>query len=183
MSESTTSIEVPNDQAPTEEIPTIKRRLLCIAYELICLVAVLFLGTLPVAVLFGYATEGGRHAQLQLYVLVLLGVYFGWFWTRGGQTLAMRTWRIRIVNRDGRLLSVPQAAKRYVIACCFMLPALITLVVFSKYRGRVPWALFASVPMIATFLWARFDRDRQFLHDRLAGSKQIMTKIIKPTKS
>jgi uncharacterized RDD family membrane protein YckC len=176
-------ISHPNDQAATVEVPTIKRRLLCMMYESICVIAVLFLGSLPIAMIYGFATEGTRHAANQLYLLVLLGTYFTWFWVRGGQTLAMRTWRIRIVAKDGRLLTLPQSVKRYVVVALFILPALITLVVFSKYRSKVPWALFACVPMIATFLWARFDRERQFLHDRLAGSKQIMTRIVSTQSS
>jgi uncharacterized RDD family membrane protein YckC len=172
--------QYPNDQVVTDQPPTILRRLTCLSYEMVIVVAVLFLSGIPVAIFVGDATSGVRHSSLQLYVIVVLAFYFVWFWTRGGQTLAMRTWRVRLLSVDGSPLSPPRACLRFAVACCFLLPALIALVMFSKYRAKVPWAAFTFVPMVATILWARFDRDKQFLHDRLAGTKQMMTLIVKP---
>ncbi len=83
-----------------------------------------------------------------LNIVVVLGIYFVWHWHRGGQTLAMQTWRIRIVAEDGTPPSVQRALIRYLLAW----PAALTVV---------------------GLLWALFDRDRQFLHDRLAGTRIV----------
>ena len=95
-----------------------------------------------------------RHALylrdlLQDWLFLLLGLYFGWFWTHGGQTLAMKTWRIRLVARDGHRNLAPRAALLRFMAALLLVPTLLGI------------------------LWALVDRDRQFLHDRLAGSLLI----------
>lgn len=92
---------------------------------------------------------GWKHSLFQLWLLLVLGLYFGYCWTRTGQTLAMKTWRIRLQRRDGALLTPRQAAFRFVTAC---------------------WTL---LPLGLGFWWALLDRDRQFLHDRLAGTRIV----------
>ncbi len=78
-----------------------------------------------------------------------MGYYFSWFWTHGGQTLAMQTWKMRLVAADGSNLTKKQAITRYLFA-------LIGIFLFGL-----------------GIIWALFDRDRQFLHDRLAGTRII----------
>ena len=87
------------------------------------------------------ATRGWLRMELQLFILVVLAAYFLWCWLRGGQTLAMRTWRIRLVD-----VTPGRAILRFVLAL-FLLPL--------------------------SILWALVDRDRQFLHDRLAGTRLV----------
>lgn len=94
---------------------------------------------------------------LWIHLIAVLAAYFIWFWSHGGQTLAMKTWKIRLVNIRGtrndpdRRVSPMQALVRH--ALCW--PSLFLLGV----------GLF----------WALLDRDRQFLHDRLAGTRLVMT--------
>lgn len=78
-----------------------------------------------------------------------MGYYFIWFWTHGGQTLAMQTWKIRVVTVDGNTLDKRKAITRYLIA-------VIGIMLFG-----------------IGILWALIDRDHQFLHDRLAGTRII----------
>lgn len=78
-----------------------------------------------------------------------MGIYFIWFWTHGGQTLAMQTWKIRLVTVGGDSLERRQAITRYLLA--------------------VTGILFFGLGI----LWALFDRDHQFLHDRIAGTRII----------
>ena len=87
------------------------------------------------------ATRGFLRTELQLFILVVLAAYFIWCWLRGGQTLAMRAWRIRLIDVTPR-----KAIARFVLAT-------------------------ALLPL--SVLWALVDRDRQFLHDRLAGTRLI----------
>lgn len=134
--------------APGPRAPGLLRRLASALYDLLLLAAVLLVATFPfLALVGGDASHGWRRHLLQVYVLIVAGVYFVAFWSRGGQTLAMKTWRIRVVRAEsGGPLTTARAVLRYLLA--------------------VPSLLAAGLG----FLWALVDRDRQFLHDRLAGT-------------
>ena len=118
-------------------------------YELLLVTAVLFVASLPFLYLVGNAETGWRHFVFQLYLAGVLFAYFSAFWMRSGQTLAMKTWRIRLVGPNGSRLTLRQSALRFVLALVGLLLA-----------G-------------AGFWWALFDRDRQFLHDRIAGTRLV----------
>lgn len=124
-------------------------RMAVMVYELLLVTAVIFVAALPFLYLVGNAETGWLHHLFQLYILGVLFAYFSAFWLRSGQTLAMKTWRIRLVNPDGTRLTLRQAALRFVIALLGLLLAGIG------------------------FWWALFDRDRQFLHDRIVGTRLI----------
>ena len=130
--------------------PSIARRLASMLYEFLLLFAVGFLATWLFQFAAGtLAIEGWRRHLLQLFLLAVFAIYFLWCWLRGGQTLAMQTWRIRLVAKDGHRGLTPRAA----------------LVRFACALVLVPTAI--------GIFWAFVDRDRQFLHDRLAGSLLI----------
>ncbi len=134
----------------TDAAPGITRRLASMLYESILLFAVAFLGTW----LFQFAAgtfhiDGWRMHLLQVFLLALFAAYFLWCWLRGGQTLAMKTWRIRLVAKDGHARLAPKAALLRFLCALLLVPTLIGIA------------------------WAYVDRDRQFLHDRLAGSLLI----------
>ncbi len=115
-----------------------------------------------------------RHAR-QAWLFVVMGAYFTFFWCRGGQTLAMQTWRLRLVawSDAGGPERVPlrTAALRYLLAWLWFLPAL----AIDSLFGLKGWP---SIGLIALgmLLWlatVRLHPDRQFLHDRLAGTRLI----------
>jgi uncharacterized RDD family membrane protein YckC len=118
-------------------------------YEALVLAALILIATFPYLAVFGDSTSGWKRHVLQAWVLIVAGAYFTWFWTRGGQTLAMKTWRIRLVRWDGGTVGVGRALHRYAIA------------------------VIGTVALGLGFLWALVDRDRQFLHDRLAGTALV----------
>lgn len=119
-------------------------------YEALLLLAVLFLaGFLFVGLTLGSTTPLVR-GLFQIYLLCVVAAYFVWFWIRGGQTLAMKTWHLRLVCSDGSPLTLRHALLRF----AFALPGTLSGV---------------------GILWALFDRERRFLHDRLAGTKIIFT--------
>jgi len=89
------------------------------------------------------ATRGALRIELQAFIVTVLAAYFLWCWLRGGQTLAMRAWRIRLVDVTPR-----KAVLRFLVAL-------------------------ALLPL--SILWALVDRDGQFLHDRLTGTRLINT--------
>lgn len=124
-------------------------RIAAMVYEALLVTAVIFIAALPFLYVVGNAETGWRHFAFQLYLLGVLFAYFSAFWLRSGQTLAMKTWRIRLVDRAGGTISLRQAALRFTLALVGLMLA-----------G-------------AGFWWALFDRDRQFLHDRLAGTRLV----------
>jgi uncharacterized RDD family membrane protein YckC len=92
----------------------------------------------------GAAAEGALRLAHQLLLVAVFAAYFLWCWLRGGQTLAMKAWRIRLVG-----VTPGKALLRF----CLALPL---------------------VPTGISIVWALFDRDRQFLHDRLAGTRLVL---------
>ena len=129
-----------------QPLPKIGRRLLSMLYEGLVVFSVLLIGfLLPQIVLSGFGMNlTGK--LLWLHVVVLLMLYFLWCWLNGGQTLPMKTWKLRISSQDGSPLRPAQGLLRYLAAW----PSIL---------------LFG-----AGLFWAIFDKDRQFLHDRIAGT-------------
>lgn len=154
--------------------PGILRRLACLLYEGLLLLALLLIAAFPVAGLKGAALVGVPHLLFQLYLCAVVAAYFTWFWTHGGQTLPMKTWRFRLLAADGKALSPQRALLRLAVATLFYLPAGVALVlVFFPQRVSALASMWLVLPMFATWWWAQFDGDRQFLHDRLAGTRLV----------
>lgn len=152
--------------------PSLRRRLACFTYE-----GVLLFGVVMIAAYLFSSLAQQRHAlvnrsPLQIYLCAVLGVYFVWFWTHGGQTLAMKTWRIRLVTVDGGELSQARAVARYVLSWLWFMPAL--LVAWGSGASQ-PWLVFCSVGAgVLIYGAASFARaDRQFVHDALCGTRLI----------
>jgi uncharacterized RDD family membrane protein YckC len=123
--------------------PSIARRLAAMVYEAFLIFGVSFFAAWVFFFASGGrdATRGGLRTELQFFILVVLAAYFLWCWLRGGQTLAMRAWRIRLAD-----VTPAKAVLRFVLA---------------------------AVLLPLSIIWALVDRDRQFLHDRLAGTRLI----------
>ena len=66
-------------------------------------------------------------------LLVLVGlVFFGYFWTKSGQTIGMRAWRLKVQTHQGNLISWPQAIIRSISA----LLGLGNLVVLVDFKNK-----------------------------------------------
>lgn len=142
----------------------------CWLYEGMLMFGVVFIA----GYLFGTLSQtrnalDNRHA-LQAFLFVVFGIYFTWFWAKG-QTLAMKTWNIRVVDRFGQPVSQPRALVRYCLSWLWFLPALAALAPF-KLSGAE-----SSVIVIGwAIVWAllsRFHPQQQFWHDALAGTRLI----------
>ena len=150
----------------------LKNRLLCMVYEAMLLFGVLFIATWLFSTLLQQRHALYLRDALQDWLFVVLGLYFGWFWPHGGKTLAMKTWRIRVVSRDGQALRWPRALLRYGLAWGWLLPGL----ALARVIDAQGWMLLL-LPALNLVLWAMaalLDRDRQFLHDRLAGTRIVL---------
>jgi len=96
--------------------PGIFKRLAIIIYDALLLIAVLFLATL---VLLPFQADNifePNSWQFSLYLLFVSFLFYSWFWTRGGQTLGLLAWKLRVVNKEGRSISWRQAAIRFSVA-------------------------------------------------------------------
>lgn len=132
-------------------LPGIARRLGAMLYEGLVVFSILLIGfLLPQIVLsgFGFQMTG---PQLWLHVFFLLMAYFLWCWLNGGQTLPMKTWKMRL---SGGPLPTP------------VRPAQALL----RYLAAWPSILLGGIGLA----WALIDKDRQFLHDRIAGTRIIV---------
>ena len=116
-------------------------------YDGLVVLALSFALALGFILLFGDASHGLKRYALQLFLWLGIGLYFVWCWRKSGQTLAMQTWQLKLSDGQTKLLNWPQALIRYALAS-------LSLAVFGL-----------------GFVWAVFDRDGLFLHDRLLNSR------------
>lgn len=157
--------------------PGFWRRVSCSLYEQLVLLGVVaftfLLPNLGLGILFGVSLPSWLTF---LYLYAVLGIYFVWYWTKSGQTLAMQTWRVHMIGRDGFNLSRCQAIWRYIYGSLWVVPCVILQSLFHLEKWQIIEMLFT----VALFLWPLsiyFDRNvstlRQSLPDRLAGSRLV----------
>jgi uncharacterized RDD family membrane protein YckC len=129
---------------------SLHRRLVALIYELLILLAILFIGALPAVMLTAHWIHPLARYFLQLWLLLVCGFCYSIQWVHYGQTLPMKTWKMHLVRRDGKTLTYRDAIQRYLSA--------------------VVGTLFFGIG----FLWAIFDSERLFLHDRIAGTAIVL---------
>ncbi len=160
---------------PIPPLATRLRRFACMLYEAVLLFGVIFLADY----LFDTLTQS-KHALMfrqtrQIWLFVAIGLYFVLSW-RHGQTLPMKTWHIRILDRTGAPPTLLRSIARYVLA---WLPVMLAaaLVWAARLLTGTPsvMSLIVLAPM-AIFVWSWLDKDGQFLHDRLLGMRLISTR-------
>ena len=135
---------------PVALIPaSLLRRLASMAYDALLVTALLLVATFPFVRLTGGAVSPVTSTALQLYLLLICAAYFLWFWRHGGQTLAMKTWHIRLVTSEGKAPPLRHLLLRFCVALLGIAGAGVGLI------------------------WALWDRDHQFLHDRIARTRLI----------
>ena len=124
-----------------------------------------------------FAQTGQRHplqgdTALRIYAFVLYGAYFVWFWSRRGQTLAMQTWRIRVVTTGGAPLSESRALARYLACCIAWFGPPYALGAALGWRPAISVAAVAAWFALYALL-ALLEPRRQFWHDRLCGTRLV----------
>lgn len=140
-------------------------------YEAMLLFGVLFVAGMLFSILLQQRNALHLRHLLQDWLFLVIGLYFIGFWTNGGQTLAMKTWRIRLVTRNGGKVGILRAIARYLLTWLWILPGL----AFAWKLDAHHWAL-VLLPLVNFLLWALLiylDPDHQFLHDRLTGTRLI----------
>lgn len=124
-------------------------RLLASAYDLLPLLALWFVAAVLALALTGGALDVHRLADkllMQALAFAVTAAYFVVSWTRGGQTIGMKSWRLRVVRRDGGSPDFAHALLRFAVAMVSLAPAALG------------------------FWWALFDAQGRTWHDLAAGT-------------
>ena len=157
--------------------PKFWRRVSCCLYEQLVLLGVIaftfLLPNLGLGILFGVSLPSWLTF---LYLYTILGIYFVWYWTKSGQTLAMQTWRVRMIANNGFNLSRRQALWRYIYGSLWILPC----VLLQWLCHLEKWQIIEMLFTVALFIWPLsifLDRRgpdlRQSLPDRFSGSRLV----------
>jgi uncharacterized RDD family membrane protein YckC len=155
------------------------RRCAALGYEALLLAGIaLIAGFLTVPLVATSADHGFGPAVPALagrilsggVVFVVAGSYFTWSWTGGRRTLPMKTWHIAMACVDGGPVRGRTAVVRYFAAWIGPSMALAAYVLLktAELGAHATWLLALN------FLWAIVDPDRQFLHDRIAGTRIVL---------
>ena len=166
---------------PTAVHPSLLRRLASLGYEGLLVAAILVVGGFAfsgaAAMLGALGTAAGaatglERALLQTFLVALLAAYFVRSWIRGGQTLAMKAWKLRLVRTDGSVVGAGQALMRFVFTGLVFGAGAAAAMWLWRHPGSVSGWL-AALPAIVDLGWILCDRDRQFLHDRLTRTRVV----------
>jgi uncharacterized RDD family membrane protein YckC len=156
---------------PSCPTPSIKRRLIAMVYETFLLLAVEMLAVALFLLVTATATVRSPTRPDGALFLVT-GAYFVYNWTNSGHTLAMKTWRLCVVAGADARVSVRTAALRYLFAWGWLVPAFAVRTLFGLHSKGAIAAVYGA-GIAAWALTAFLDKDRQFLHDRLAGTRLV----------
>jgi uncharacterized RDD family membrane protein YckC len=152
--------------------PTVKRRVIAMVYEAFLLIAVEALAVFLYIFVTGNRQGPAYRAGLMVFLFLVAGAYFVHAWSGSGFTLAMKTWRIKVVKVGSARVPYKDAVIRYLLAWGWFAPALLVGGV-RDFHGFKEWAVVLMLGLVGWGLTAFLDKDRQFLHDRIAGTRLI----------
>lgn len=148
---------------------SIARRLAAMVYETLLVVGLLMVSAFLYRGAATHTLEGASQWLFRLYLAAITAAYFIWCWHKGS-TLAMKAWRLRLIQADGDAPGVTRAAARFVLAALSVGAAPLGLI--GLWHSTHPIVSGCAVAAgVLSILWALVDRDGQFLHDRLAGTR------------
>ena len=134
-----------------EDVPLtsagVARRIAAMLYDTLLLSAVLFFATALLLPLTGGEALAPGNLLYFTYLLAVSFLYFGWFWTHGGQTLGLKAWKLKACPANGGEMTWRDSVMRY------------------------SSSLLSLAPLALGFVWAFFDRDKLMWHDRLSRTR------------
>lgn len=153
--------------------PSRRRRFACMMYEGVLLFGVVFLA----GYLFDTLTDSRNALMLrnvrQGVLFLAIGIYFVLCWRLKGQTLPMKTWHIKLVDKNGNRPGVGTLLARYLLIWPLPLAGALLVLGASRITGYSSTDLLIVVAPFMGFIWTWFDQDKQFLHDRILGTRLV----------
>lgn len=178
---------LPAEYLRTLPSPTLGRRIALNLYELLVLMGVSALTFLVPHLLIGVLLQVTLPAGFLLaHLYLVFALYFVWYWTKTGQTLAMQTWKIQLVSIDGYLLSKPQALIRYAYSSLWLIAASIMMFTLLQLGDKKEIGTYLSLIFFSStiFFWpltALLDpKKQQTLPDRWAKTRLVQLPRVIP---
>jgi len=159
------------NDAHLDETPNRLRRFACMMYEAVLLFGVVFLAGYLLDTLTQSRNAVELRAARQAWLFVAIGAYFVLCWRRRGQTLPMKTWNIRLVDRHGNTPSTGLLVLRYILAWPLVLAGAAVVWGAALATGWPSVDMFIVAAPFTIFIWSWLDPDGQFLHDRILGTR------------
>ncbi len=152
---------------------SVRRRVAAAFYDLLALIGIWFVvAGIAVGLHHGEAIPDYQHG-FQLALLLAAWAYFAGCWHRGGQTLGMKSWRIRVVDRaTGAALSWRRASLRFVIGAAHWLP--LAVAAWAGWFTPAPRSLVVTAGIALAFgYWWILGGRGDALIDRASKSKLV----------
>lgn len=160
--------------------PSIKRRMASWLYEGMLLFGVIFISGYLFSALVQAKDSLSYRTPLMIFIFIVLGIYFSWL-THKGQTLAMKTWHLKMVDKNLQNISQLRGLLRYLLSYVWFLPPL-----FLAYVSHLPPILTSLIFIMWVCFWALlswFNPYKQFWHDYWAGCFVIHQPPVKRNKA
>jgi len=157
------------------------RRIGALTYDALLLMAIIVIAGFIALPFTGGEAPSPGNPFYQTYLFVLCYVFFAWFWTRGGQTLGMRAWRLRVQNEDGSAISWSQSLLRFMagLASCVLLGIGIYLIKSEPMSVRFIQGIVALVVFTLSSLWILIDKNKRAWHDHFSSCRVVELPKIK----
>ncbi len=122
---------------------------------------------------WSYPMSPPQRVALQAVLFVSMGAFLVICWTRTGQTLGMKAWRVKVVDLNGSPPRPLRATARYVLAWHLWLPGLALAALAQPTTTSLFGAL--AVGFALLMVPALLDPQRRLMHDRWTGTRLVRT--------
>lgn len=159
--------------------PTIIKRLLAAFYDSLLILASLFFATLLTLPFTKGEIAAENNIYMSFYLFAVIIIFYGWFWTHGGQTLGMRTWKQQLISINGKPVSWQQSSLRVLSGAPAWILFLISLLLWmfpekthiTKYLANIP----AWLMVVVSFIWILLDNRSGNWRDKITGTQIVST--------
>lgn len=159
-----------NTHLPT---PSRLRRFVCMVYEGMLLFGLVFLA----GFLFDIVTDSRHALKLralrQAFLFIVISIYFLSAWLKSGQTLAMKTWHIRLLSATGTRPSAVRLLRRYVLMWVFPLITAMIIELAARSSQIPALSLLIVFAPFSNFIYTWLDSNQQFMHDRMCHTRLV----------
>lgn len=156
--------------------PTLVKRLLAALYDSFLILATAFIATALTLPFTKGNISASNNIYMSIYLLCVVYIFCGWFWTHGGQTLGMRVWKQRLISTNGNEVNWQQSFIRFITAVPAWFLFLVGIILWIKSDIAVSiinipgWSL-----ALVGFIWVLLNFKSNSWRDKLSGTQVIVT--------